>query len=330
MQAPPPPLSPTDKAEAAIHRAVILRRKAAKRTRPLALAAEELHLMPSSSPQAEDIPAARKKPRIEEPFSASTDEAARKRALPDLSAGLLPLPATDVDNDDANGDSVTDTQSNAGASNRATRRLWTLEEDAQLTRRVAKTSKKKFGKEYRTDWLVIAALVPGRTNDQCLRRWGNVLDPSIARGSTGTWAGDEDIPARKKPRHEEPLPTITDQSARKTAPPQVSGGLSLPTADNDEVNADTLTDTQSNAGASNRATRRLWTLEEDARLTDAVDNTTKKKYGIHYMTHWAAVAALVPGRTNLSVGVDGVIPWIPSSGEQVGARANGQKSKQAT
>jgi hypothetical protein len=54
--------------------------------------------------------------------------------------------------------------------------------------------------------------------------------------------------ARKKRRLEEPFSASTDQAARKTAPPEVSGGISLPTADNDDINADAVTDTQSNAG----------------------------------------------------------------------------------
>jgi hypothetical protein len=63
------------------NRAVAVRRKAAKRTHPFDLAAEELHLVPLSSlsPRAEDIPAARKKPRLEEPLPTTTDEVARRQ-----------------------------------------------------------------------------------------------------------------------------------------------------------------------------------------------------------------------------------------------------------
>jgi hypothetical protein len=56
-------------------RTVKIRRKAAKRTLPFDLTAEELTLVPSSSlPQAEDIPAARKKPRLEEPLPTTTKQ----------------------------------------------------------------------------------------------------------------------------------------------------------------------------------------------------------------------------------------------------------------
>jgi myb proto-oncogene protein len=43
------------------------------------------------------------------------------------------------------------------------------------------------------DWIAIAGLVPGRTKSQCLRRWHDVLDPSIDRANerTGAWTEDE-------------------------------------------------------------------------------------------------------------------------------------------
>jgi hypothetical protein len=43
-------------------------------------------------------------------------------------------------------------------------------------------------------------------------------------------------------------------------------------------------------------TRRLWKSEEDAKLTRAVTNTPKKRWGKEYKINWDAVAALVPGR----------------------------------
>jgi hypothetical protein len=168
---------------------VAARRKAAKRTLPWDLKAGELDLVsPTPQPQAELIPA-RKKPRLEEPFSASTDEAARKTASTDVSEGLPP-PAAIID--DVNADPVTDAQPNAVAT-RATG-SWTPEEDAQLTVAVANASKKKYGKEHKTDWVAISASVPGRTRTQCNRRWQDVLDPSIDRvsGRAGKWAEDED------------------------------------------------------------------------------------------------------------------------------------------
>jgi hypothetical protein len=143
-----------------LNRAVKEGRKAAKRTLPWDLAAGELDLV-SPQPRAEDIPA-RKKRRLEEPFSASTEEAASTTASPsDVSVGLPP-PAADSDDANVNAEPVMDTQPDAGGATRATRR-WTLQEDARLTTTVANTSKKKWGKEYKTDWATISALIPGRT-----------------------------------------------------------------------------------------------------------------------------------------------------------------------
>jgi hypothetical protein len=165
MLNPPPPPSENDQAlippetvsnDSDMNPTVIVRRKAAKRTLPFDLVAEELLLVSSSSspppsPQAEDIPAARKKQRLEMPLPTTRDEAARKTASHDLSVGLPPPPAA-ADDDDANTDSLADPQLNARARTQATGG-WTLEEDAKLSRAVANTSKKRWGKEYRTDWV---------------------------------------------------------------------------------------------------------------------------------------------------------------------------------
>jgi hypothetical protein len=104
---------------------------------------------------------------------------------------------------------------------------------------------------------------------------------------------DDDNPARKKPRLEAPLPTTTDEAARETASPDLSVDLPPPAVDNDnDVKADAMTDAQPNAVATG-----TWTLEEDAKLTRAVTNTRKTKWGNEYRTDFAAVVALVPGRT---------------------------------
>jgi hypothetical protein len=170
-------------------RTVKVRRKNAKRTLPWGLTAEELLLLPSQPPQADDIPA-RKKPRLEEPFSAPIDEAATNTASTDVSVGLPP-PATDKD--DANANPVMDTRPNAVA-NRVTA-CWTTEEDAELTSAITNTSKKKWGNEYKIDWVAISALIPGRTRLQCFYRWCRTLNPSVgqANGRTGKWSENEDI-----------------------------------------------------------------------------------------------------------------------------------------
>jgi hypothetical protein len=165
-----------------LNRAVEVRRKAANRTLPWDLAAGELDLM-SPPPQAEDVPA-RKKRRLKKPFSASTDEAS-----PDTSVGL---PPSVVDNDDVNVDPMTDTQPNIVATSATGH--WTIDEDAQLASAVTNTSKKKYGREYKTDWAAVTAPALGRTKTQCCNRWYRSLDPSIDRtnGRSGKWTAVED------------------------------------------------------------------------------------------------------------------------------------------
>jgi hypothetical protein len=117
------------------------RRKAAKRTLPWALVAEELDLESPPPLQAEVIPAT-KKPRLEEPFSASTDEAATK-----LSSHGTAVSLPDVDAaHNADADLVEDT--------RGTR--WTPEEDVKLINAVKSTC-------CMADWVAVAVLVPNRT-----------------------------------------------------------------------------------------------------------------------------------------------------------------------
>jgi hypothetical protein len=127
--------------------------------------------------------------------TTTTDEAARKTtASPEVSVGLPPPVA---DNDDAianaNADLVGDTQPTDGSIG-ATGGLWTLEEDAKLTSAFTNNRKKKHGKELKTDWVAIAALVPDRTKVQCLGRWKNALNACSdeTTGCTGAWTEDED------------------------------------------------------------------------------------------------------------------------------------------
>jgi uncharacterized protein YbdZ (MbtH family) len=316
-------------------RTVNVRRKAAKRTHPFDLTAEELLIVPSSSlsPQDEDIPA-RKKPRLEEPFpktadevartttpqlrrstrqigkklpkyfaslsppqdedipvrkmprleeshpttrartrSTTTDEGARMTTSPDVSVGLPPPAAgedddDDDDDDDTNADSVTDTQPNAGATG-----CWTLEEDAKLTRAMKNTCKKKHGSKYNTDWVSIAALVPGRTRGQCLSRWHNRLDPSIGR--KGKWTAVEDSKLK------DAVQTHGDKEWDEIAA-LVPG----------RTRSQCWSRWKDVLGSSiGRASERKgkWTAVEDSKLKDAVHT--------HGDKDWGTIAALVPGRT---------------------------------
>jgi hypothetical protein len=228
-----------------------------------------------SPPQAEDIPArARKKRRLEEPLptkrvrtrATTTDEDARKTASPDV--------ADDTGEENANAESVSDTQPNSVAT-RATGH-WTPDEDAKLTSAVANTSMKK----HKTDWVAVAAQVPGRTRGQCRDRWKLVLDPSIDRtppGHTGQWVEDEDIKLKDAvQRHgvknwvaiSALVPGRTKKQCRYRWHVVINCGI-------DRANGHTG----------------KWTPDEDIKLKDAV-----RTYG---GKNWVLIAELVPGRTNL-------------------------------
>ncbi len=253
-----------------------VRRKAAKRTLPWDLAVDELELV--SPQQAEDIRAT-KKPRTEEPFSASTDEAAAEisshgtvvvslTASPDVSVDLSP---PIFDNDDANAESVTDTQPNAGATG-----SWTLEEDAQLTSAVANTCKKKWMKEYKIDWVKIAALVPGRTKAQCKSKWNDELDTNTGTvsGRTGRWTEEEDSKLKSAVQRRD------DKNWGAIAalvPGRAIGNCRHRWHDVLDPSNDQVTRRTGN-----------WTENEDNKLKDAVKTYDGK--------NWGAIAALVPGR----------------------------------
>jgi hypothetical protein len=272
MQSPPTPTEdveasiPTEIEREAPNHAVAVRREAAKRTHPWDLIAGELHLV-SPPPQAEDIPA-RKMPRLEEPLPTAIDEA-------ETSLGLPPHPAADVD--DSNADPVTNTQSNAGAT-RATGR-WTLEKDAELTHAVANKSKKKYGKEYQTDWLAMSALVPSRTNNQCRSRWYDTLDCHIVPKTalTGKWMADEDDKLKDAVQKH-------DGENWNAIAHLVPGRTKKQCFNRWKYVLDPSID---------RATGRMskWTPDEDNKLKDAVR--------MHEGKNWDAIAHLVPDRTKI-------------------------------
>jgi hypothetical protein len=108
----------------------------------------------------------------------------------------------------------------------------------------------------------------------------------------------EVIPARKKQRPEEPLPTTIDQDARRTESLDVSAGFPPAVAENnDDANADPVTGTQPNVGVSRVSL--CWTPEEYLKMTSAVGHTHKKIWGKGYKIDWVAVALLVSGRTKM-------------------------------
>jgi hypothetical protein len=144
---------------------------------------------------------------------------------------------------------------------------WTADEDKKL--------KEAVKLHDINHWVAIFALVPGRSGSQCFKRWENAFKPSIAiaraTGRKGAWTGDEDR--------------------------MLQEAVQLYGAKNWIVIA-TLVLSGSNVQCNNRwlkalTTRRLdvWTESEDDKLKHAVQ--------MRHHKGWAAVAALVPGRTSI-------------------------------
>jgi hypothetical protein len=103
---------------------------------------------------------------------------------------------------------------------------------------------------------------------------------------------DEFIRETKRLRLEESAPTSLEKATTEdatTAFPLIA--LASATTDNDDVNADPVTQTQPNARTAGATGK--WTLVEDAKLTSAVTNTRKTKHS----NNWVAIAELVPDRT---------------------------------
>jgi hypothetical protein len=234
-----------------------LRRKAAKRTFPWDLAAEELLVS-----QDDDIPAM-KKPRHEKPVSASTDETVRKLS-PNETALSLPAASAAADDDaDADADPV----------NKCTKAVdyWTIEEDAKLASAVTNTHKKKWYTDYRTDWLAVAALVPGRTKVECWSRWHDALDPSIDQvsGLEDSWTAYEESTLKDA--------TQTHGATTSLFPVQTKSQCYYRWKDALDPSID---------GTGGRTGQ--WTEDEDIKLGNALQRHGDKK--------WGAIAALVPGR----------------------------------
>jgi myb proto-oncogene protein len=156
---------------------------------------------------------------------------------------------------------------------------WTVEEDEKLTSAVTNTRKKKCGKEYRTDWVTVAALLPGRTKFQCKGRWHNALKPSIAltAGRTGQWTEDEDS-------------KLEDAVQTHGGKDWVAISLLVPGRTKKECNQ--RWHSVMNPSITLAAGRTgKWTAVEEGKPKDAVQT--------HGDKDWAAIATLVPGRTKI-------------------------------
>jgi hypothetical protein len=140
---------------------------------------------------------------------------------------------------------------------------WEPEEDAKLIEAV-----KKHGKK----WAAVAAMIPGRTSEQCRDRWIYTLDPATAGKTTGRWNGEEDAKLI--------------EAVEKYGKDWVVVATLVPGRTDKQCRARW---TQALAPVAAGTTAGRWTPEEDAKLIDAVEK---------YAKNWVAVATLVPGRTD--------------------------------
>jgi hypothetical protein len=284
-------------------------RRPTKRTLPCDLKVGDLDPVPLLPPQAEDI-RAMKKPRLEKPFSAPTDEAARKLSSNDtavsLPAAAAAAAAAAADNTDV--DLVKGAQGTVH---------WTTEEDAELKSAVTNTSKKKYGEEYRIDWGAIAALVTGRTQRQCYNRWKDVLNPIIYRaiGRTGTCVEEEASKLKDEVQKHDTGKWEADEDTKLKDAVQTHGdnnwgaiaalftgrkqrqcynrwheltdtSIDPARGRTDEFAEDK--DTKLKDGVETHDTGK-WAEVEDTMLKDAINT--------HGNYNWGAIAALVTGRT---------------------------------
>jgi hypothetical protein len=167
---------------------------------------------------------------------------------------------------------------------------WIREEDVKLTEAV-----KKHG----THWVVVAAQVPGRTNDQCRARWTQTLDPTNGK-KTGKWALREDA-------------KLTE-AVKKHGNDWLSVAAMVPGRTNQQCMSRWTKTLDPAYWMKDKWTPALdsiygkiagkWTPAEDARLTEAL-----KRHG----KDWVSIAAMVPSRTNGRLVNDGSTVWIQTA-----------------
>jgi hypothetical protein len=174
---------------------------------------------------------------------------------------------------------------------------WTADEDAILIEAVA---------ELGVDWIGVSALVPSRTNIQCCYRWHKYLRKRTTvcagnwtRKEDGASAGTSRACARVPPQIWKPEDDAKLTRAVKTLGKDwVADAAVVPNRTNIQCRsrwAETL-DPGMNSGR--------WTSEEDAMLIEAVTE---------HGSRWAAVAAMVPGRTTTQCHSR----WVPYLGPTI-------------
>jgi hypothetical protein len=246
-----------------------LKRKVCTETCVTKLSAQHI----KSSPD-EDIPA-RKKPRLQVSLPAIAADADTLNASPD--AGVA-APVASADTGGTDPMTASPMQPNDGAA-RVPPRWWTPEEDKALTSAVKTTCKKKDGEEYRTDWVAIAELVPGRTRIQCLHRWHNVFESekNETTASVGKrWTKEEDD-------------KLKDATEKHNGKNWAAIAALVPGRTKKQClhRWHSVLDSKSDEKIARVGTK--WTTDEDSTLKEAVIK--------HNGEDWAAISALVPCRT---------------------------------
>jgi uncharacterized protein (DUF2237 family) len=147
---------------------------------------------------------------------------------------------------------------------------WTEDEDIKL-----KYAVQTHGGR---NWVIIATLVPGRTNIQCAKRWHKVVDPSIdrANGYTGTWTENED----SKLKHA----VLTHGGKNWVAIAALVPGRRSSQC---HIRWNYFLDPSIDRAIARTG---LWSEDEYSKLKDAA-------HTMHGGKNWVAIAALVPGRT---------------------------------
>jgi myb proto-oncogene protein len=146
---------------------------------------------------------------------------------------------------------------------------WTPDEDNKLMEAVRAHGAK--------DWVAIATLVPGRSNQQCRNRWRDALDPSIGRATarTGKWIADED----KK---------LMDAVRAHGAKDWEQIALLVPGRTHKQCRNRWRDALDPSTGRATAHTG-LWTADDNKKLREAV--------GAHGAKNWKQIALLAPGRT---------------------------------
>jgi myb proto-oncogene protein len=148
--------------------------------------------------------------------------------------------------------------------------IWTAFEGSKLKEAVQTHGGK--------DWAVISALIPGRTKKQCSNRWHHDnLGCNIVSASrrTGKWVEDEDSKLK------DAVQTHGDKN-------WVTISALVPGRTKKQC-SDRWRDTLNPSIGRANGREGKWTPVEDSKLNDAVQT--------HDCKNWAAIAALVPGRT---------------------------------